>query len=193
MEEERNTYTFDKEFHEIVTNMDVLRRTTEKFLNNLIDDITLGVIFDMHRKFKMKTFNLDNDDSSSTINLDIENRMDIFNQGHVKKTMECMCPKCGKCVLATGFVVFNLNVNISQRNCNFFLRFAHHLASCMGIRRSRSRNSSKRIVNISNKEKDNQQYSGLGSDDEDDVYWNSVDKRRKKKYRNGNRKGKGLC
>lgn len=101
-QQRNNRYTFDKEFHEIVSNVDVLRRTTEKFLNNLIDDITLGIIFDMHRKFKMNTFNLDMDDMSPNMNLDIETRTDIFNQSHVKKTMECMCPKCGKCVLATG-------------------------------------------------------------------------------------------
>lgn len=63
----------------------------------------------------------------------------------------------------------------------------------MGLGRSRSRNVSRRIVNNNSKARDSQAYAGLASDDEDDIYWNSGEKRRKKKYRNGNRKGKGKC
>lgn len=104
MNEER-IYTFDREFHEIVTNKDVLRRTTEKFLYNLIDDMTLGIIFDTHRKFKTNAFSLDRDESPSEINNTFPSNVDIFGQNNIKKTMDCMCPKCGRDVEATGLVV----------------------------------------------------------------------------------------
>lgn len=57
--------------------------------------------------------------------------------------------------------------------------------------RFRSRNV-RRVVN-NNKDRDNSSYTGIASDDEDDADWNSGDKRsRKKKERNGAKKGKGI-
>lgn len=60
------SFTFDKEFHEIVSDKQVLRRTLEKFLNNMIDEITLGIIFDEHRKAKINGFNTNGDDAPIT-------------------------------------------------------------------------------------------------------------------------------
>lgn len=60
------SFTYDREFHEIVTDKPVLRRTLEKFLNNMIDEITLGLIFDEHRKAKINGFNLNCDDAPIT-------------------------------------------------------------------------------------------------------------------------------
>lgn len=71
-----------------------------------------------------------------------------------------------------------------------FCRFAPHLENCMGMGRVRSRNV-RRVVN-NNKDRENTTYTGIASDDEDDADWNSGDKRsRKKKERNGAKKGKG--
>ncbi|KAI4469232.1 ataxin-7-like protein 3 [Holotrichia oblita] len=169
MEDESvQTYTFDKEFHEIVNNKEILKRTTEKFLNNLIDDLTLGIIFDAHRKFKTKAFNLDRDTSPAEAE-ETPSNIDIFGQHNMKKTQECVCPNCDRAVAAS--------------------RFAPHLESCMGMGRFRSRNV-RRVVN-NNKDRDNSSYTGIASDDEDDADWNSGDKRsRKKKERNGAKKGK---
>ncbi|KRT83373.1 hypothetical protein AMK59_4572, partial [Oryctes borbonicus] len=167
-EEPVHTFVFDKEFHEIINNKEILKRTTEKFLNNLIDDITIGIIFDAHRKFKTKAFNLDRDNSPTEIE-DTPPNVDIFGQHNMKKTQECVCPNCDRAVAAP--------------------RFAPHLENCMGMGRVRSRNV-RRVVN-NNKDRDNSSYTGIASDDEDDADWNSGDKRsRKKKERNGAKKGK---
>lgn len=61
-----SSFTYDRDFHEIVTDKPVLRRTLEKFLNNMIDEITLGLIFDEHRKAKINGFNLNCDDAPIT-------------------------------------------------------------------------------------------------------------------------------
>lgn len=59
----RWAFTFDRDFHDIVSDKQVLRRTTEKFLNNMIDQITLGIIFDEHRKAKINGFDLNGDNA----------------------------------------------------------------------------------------------------------------------------------
>lgn len=61
-----HSFTFDKEFHDIVIDKPVLRRTLEKFLNNMIDEITLGILFDEHRKAKINGFDLVGDDTPVT-------------------------------------------------------------------------------------------------------------------------------
>lgn len=101
-EEPGHRYLFDKEFHEIVSNKEILRRTTEKFINNLIDEITLGIIFDTHRKFKTRAFNLDRD-TSPTQTEDPPTNVDIFGQHNMKKTQECVCPNCDRAVAAPRY------------------------------------------------------------------------------------------
>lgn len=75
-------FTFDKEFHEIVSNKEVLSTATEKFLNNIIDEITLGIIFDLHRKYKTDSFSLDSDHSPSSGETVLN--VDIFGQHKVR-------------------------------------------------------------------------------------------------------------
>lgn len=104
-EEAVSTFTFDKEFHEIVSNKEILKRTTEKFLNNIIDDITLGIIFDAHRKFKTKAFNLDRDKSPPAVEEnDTPSNTDIFGHHHTKEKQECVCPNCNRAVTAVRYV-----------------------------------------------------------------------------------------
>lgn len=79
-------FTFDKEFHEIVSNKEVLAASTEKFLNNIIDEITLGIIFDLHRKYKTDSFSLDSDHSPSSeetlLNVEIfgQHKVNLLNR-----------------------------------------------------------------------------------------------------------------
>ena len=94
--------------------------------------------------------------------------MDVF--GHLnqtKKFQECNCPNCKRSVAAC--------------------KFATHLEKCMGMGRNSSRIASRRIANNS---KDLTTYTGIVSDDEDDVDWslNNNDKRKRKKERNGFKK-----
>lgn len=155
-----------KDFHELVSNKQLLRTSVENFLNNLVDEMTLGIIFDLHRKYKTNAYDLEVDDSCEE---DDSGDMDIFSQYNLKKIQDCNCPNCDRAVAAT--------------------RFAPHLEACMGMGRSRSRNASRRVANNSN-DRDNS-YGGIPSDDDDDVDWNSGDRRKKKKEKNGSKKNRG--
>ncbi|XP_017773578.1 PREDICTED: SAGA-associated factor 11 homolog isoform X2 [Nicrophorus vespilloides] len=170
-DEPQQAFTHDDDFHDIVNDKDTLRRATERFLVNMIDELTLGIIFDTHRKYKTRAFDLDGDGSPCN-DIGNDTSVDIFGQHNMKKTQECECPNCDRAVVAA--------------------RFAPHLEACLGMGRSRSRNASRRIANNNsnnnNKDRDSNMYSELPSDDEFD---DSGDKRRKKKHRNGNKKGKG--
>lgn len=154
-----------QELHELVSNKHDFKNALNSFLNNLVDDMVLGIIFDLHRKYKTNAYELD-DSQDEEENKDI----DIFAQHNMKKTQECMCPNCERPVAAS--------------------RFAPHLEKCMGMGRTRSRNASRRVT-TNHKERDGTSYSGITSDDDDDADWGSGDKRRKKKARNGNKKSKG--
>ncbi|KAJ8985946.1 hypothetical protein NQ317_010703 [Molorchus minor] len=158
-----------KDFHDLVINKQALRTATENFFNNLLDEMTLGIIFDIHRKCKIKAYDLDVDDSCDEDN---SGDTDIFLQHNLKKTQECICPYCDRAVAAT--------------------RFASHLECCMGMGRvSRSRNASRRVAS-SSKDRDNS-YGGIPSDDDDDIDWNSTDRRKKKKDKNGKKKNRGAA
>ncbi|KAH0820207.1 hypothetical protein MTP99_001646 [Tenebrio molitor] len=157
-----------KDFHELVTNKEVLRTSVESFLNNVIDELTLGIIFDLHRKYKTNSYEIEMEEDDADD--DESNDVDIFAQHDVKKTQDCVCPNCDRAVAAT--------------------RFAPHLEACMGMGRNRFRNATRRVASSSSKERENTTFSGVPSDDEDDMDWNSGNKRGKKKKRNGNKKSK---
>lgn len=167
--------TFDKEFHDLVSDKENFAHITEKFLHNLIDDITLGVIFDIHRKFKTNGFCLDVDDFS-TSEIKILNK-DNFGQHKIKKNKEtCKCPQCGRAFGAS--------------------KIAGHLAQCMGLRKARS-NSSRRASAINNKESENPEplATNNNDDNDDDLDWSPGMKKKEKKKKRGNKikKKKGLA
>lgn len=160
----------EKEFREIVANKDALLRSTEKVLENIVDDITLGIIFDVHRQYKTGAYSLIERDSmvsSYAIKEDVTPHFDIFGQYNQKQNHACTCPKCSRSVAAQ--------------------RFAPHLAECMGSGRLRSRKGGR--MNLINSSNCNGGATEVQSDD-DDVDWSSAEKRRKKKHRNGKQKGK---
>lgn len=87
----------------------------------------------------------------------------------MKKFQECSCPNCDRAVAAC--------------------RFATHLEKCMGMGRNSSRIASRRIANSTRDTLSN--YSGVISDDDDDVDWSLTnDKRKRRKDRNGFKKSK---
>ncbi|XP_023016504.1 SAGA-associated factor 11 homolog [Leptinotarsa decemlineata] len=152
-----------KDLHELVSDKQKLRASVDNFLNNLIDELTLGIIFDQHRKYKTNAYDLDVADGCEEVE---SSEIDIFGQFNLKKTQDCVCPNCDRAVAAT--------------------RFAPHLETCMGMGRvSRSRNATRRVASCS---KDNSSYGGLPSDDDDDGDWSSVERRKKKKDKNGSKK-----
>ncbi|RWS30933.1 ataxin-7-like protein 3 isoform X1 [Leptotrombidium deliense] len=139
--------------------------------SNLMDEIVLGVCFEVHRASKLGFLFLDesNVDEERKYSIVDEKGYDIFGQASVqmKKQYECVCPNCQRTLAAQ--------------------RFAPHLEKCMGMGRNSSRIASKRIANVTGK-------SGGDSDVEDcdniaDTDWNynnDTKKSKKKKDRNGN-------
>lgn len=170
--EEGCPFTFDIDFHEIVTDKAVLSTTTEKFLNNIIDEITLGIIFDMHKRFKTDVFNLDGDNATETRPEHMNG--DIFVQHNIKRNRDvCECPICHSFVTP--------------------LLFAPHLGNCMGYKsRSSLRNSAKRTSSTDSKDRDtpvmpfNHVASDEDEDDKRDADWNpgkKQDMRRRQRSR----------
>ncbi|PSN32500.1 hypothetical protein C0J52_21942 [Blattella germanica] len=138
----------------------------------LVDDVILGVVFDVHHAVKTGLFDMDDsvrEEKSDNQMMDGSDA-DVFGQQPIKKAQECICycPTCKHSLAAS--------------------RFAPHLAKCMGMGRNSSRIASRRIANNS---KESVAYSGMMSDDEDDADWTaSSDRRRKKRDRNGSRRTK---
>lgn len=175
-----------KDFHDLVSNKEVLRASVESFLQNTIDELTLGIIFDLHRKYKTKSYDIDLEEDEGDD--DEAGETDFFVQHDIKKTQECVCPNCDRAVAAT--------------------RFAPHLETCMGMGRNRFRNATRRVNSANNstttttannnsstnhpKERETTS-ANVPSDDDDDMDWNpgskrGAIKREYKKKRNGSKK-----
>ncbi|XP_065166993.1 SAGA-associated factor 11 homolog [Atheta coriaria] len=170
-------YTFsDKELRELLSNKNMLQRIMHKFLDNLIDELTLGIIFEVHRAATL--IGLDPEPDQSTTHIDPDSH-DIFGNDILVQD-NCDCPKCDR-VLAIS-------------------RFASHLEQCMGFgrRKNPSRGTSHSIIgnnsnsnNSSNSNKSTKDKEEDASDyGDDDFEWSSRQKTRKRK-RNRSKKGKG--
>lgn len=161
---------FAKDFHELVTNKQSLRNSVEHFLSNVIDEITLGIIFDQHRKYKTNAYDLEIDENCD----EGYSNLELVAQNKLKKTLNCICPACKREYAA--------------------VRFASHLRSCMGMgRKSRSCNASKHVVNSSKDRENSSSYGAAVSDNDDDPDWGSGDQRKKKKDKNRNKSNRGNC
>lgn len=93
----------DKEFHEIVSSEEVFRKTTEKFLDNVVDMLILGVVHEVHRNVKCGFVNLDEylKPESSGQREKMPPLIDIFSHYSYKmQKHECLCRLCNKFVLA---------------------------------------------------------------------------------------------
>ncbi|XP_066147769.1 SAGA-associated factor 11 homolog isoform X2 [Euwallacea fornicatus] len=157
------------DFQNLMGDKAVLRTCIEKFIDNMVDEFTLGIIFDIHRKYKTNAYCLEIQDNEEKDDLEkIKGLQQTSGKNHQKFT----CPSCDRIVAPLGF--------------------AKHLAKCMGIRDiSRSlRIASRRAV--TNKDKgDTSAYISVPSDDDDDDEdWNSR-RNNKKKDKNGNKKIRG--
>ncbi|CAH1241904.1 ATXN7L3 [Branchiostoma lanceolatum] len=125
-------------------------------LTELVDDVILGLCFDVHRSCKMGTFFVDDVDPAELKEFEIVDQvgLDIFGQPvSSKKQYECECPNCGRTISAN--------------------RFAPHLEKCMGMGRNSSRIASKRLQNSGKCESE--------GDDDDDNDWTYGEKKKKKK------------
>jgi SAGA-associated factor 11 len=109
----------------------------ECIYQDLLEDVTLGIIFQVHRATKLGY--LEHINTETTSNNKLSNESDnIFEkqqhhhqQQHTPKNQkyECTCPNCDRNLVAT--------------------RFAPHLEKCMGLGRNSSRLASKKITSFS--------------------------------------------
>ncbi|XP_005111302.1 ataxin-7-like protein 3 isoform X2 [Aplysia californica] len=127
-----------------------MRAALDSIVEELIDEVSLGLCFEIHRSCKVGSMFLNGFDDISDTEYAIIDRpgMDVLGQVPSKKNYECVCPNCQRNLAAS--------------------RFAPHLEKCMGMGRNSSRIASRRIAN-------NQKHGGSeesGQEDENDNDWN---------------------
>lgn len=94
------TSAYEGDVSEIIANKDVLKRTTEKFLSNMIDEITFGVILECHRMYRTNAWGCINVDETQDQKDAPPLGVHIFGEHTLKKTQECQCPICDRTVSA---------------------------------------------------------------------------------------------
>lgn len=152
----------ESEFKRLCGNPDELKEASENLLENMIDELTLELIFETHRSVKIGLQEM-YEETYNEEEFVVSSSTDADKQQPVKKAQDCTCPICNRDVVPS--------------------RFAPHLENCMGMGRKRSRNASRMVANNNNNKERETAYGGLASDDEDDADWNS-DKKKKKKSNN---------
>ena len=113
---------------------------SKQIYDEIIDELVLGVAFDVHRSVKTGMFAILETDASKSKNMDQDFNqstnlgIDVFGQviqtmvgvPALKKQPECICPNCQRNLAAS--------------------RFAPHLEKCMGMGRNSSRIASRRLA-----------------------------------------------
>ncbi|XP_071826614.1 ataxin-7-like protein 3 [Apostichopus japonicus] len=122
------------------------RSPEEDVLEELVDELSLGLCIEMHRSCKIGMFKIEEEDDEALKDFKIVDQpgLDVFGQPPLKKHLECVCPSCHRNLAAS--------------------RFAPHLAKCMGMGRNSSRLASKRLASNTGK-------LDSDEDDERDIDW----------------------
>ncbi|XP_026283471.1 ataxin-7-like protein 3 isoform X2 [Frankliniella occidentalis] len=157
----------NRRFQELMSDPEILNEAANFLVEDLIDEMTIGIVFEVHRSAKLGVLDPEADMSGEDITkfkIIDDPGLDVFGQPPViKKFQDCICPSCNRGLAAS--------------------RFAPHLEKCMGMGRNSSRIASRRIANNS------KETSAVVSEDEDDEWTIGGDRRRKKRDRsNGNAK-----
>lgn len=158
----------NRRFQELMSDPENVNEAANFLVDDLIDEMTIGVVFEVHRSAKLGVLDPEADMSGedpSKFKIVEDPGLDVFGQPPViKKFQDCVCPSCNRGLAAS--------------------RFAPHLEKCMGMGRNSSRIASRRIANNSKETS-----SAMASEDEDDEWTIGGDRRRKKRDRsNGNAK-----
>ncbi|PVD35893.1 hypothetical protein C0Q70_02862 [Pomacea canaliculata] len=127
-----------------------MQTTLDSIMQELIDEVSLGLCFEVHRSCKIGTFFLADTDKEKVFifaGLIDKPGLDVLGQAPTKKNFECVCPSCQRHLAAS--------------------RFAPHLEKCMGMGRNSSRIASRRIANNTKRDSDDS-----AGDDENDNDWN---------------------
>jgi len=151
-----------------------VRQASHSFYQDIVDDVILGIVFEVHRGFKLGlTALLEEGEYPLEVDADevgdVGDAVEVFSSNAAKKPAECVCPNCQRNMAAS--------------------RFAPHLEKCMGMGRNSSRLASRRIASAT------REAALLSDEDVDDDDWNGGgggDKRRRhvKKDKNSPRRKK---
>lgn len=152
---------------------DVKENVLDEYMMELIDEVTCGLCFEIHRSCKKGFFFLDESDAESLKQFQIVNKkgLDVFGQSPSnKKQIECSCPNCHRNLAAS--------------------RFAPHLEKCMGMGRISSRIASRRIASSGNQciKKESDRDSNDSDEDGDTIYRPDKKSKRSKKEKSKKRK-----
>ncbi|GLH15690.1 SAGA-associated factor 11 homolog [Gryllus bimaculatus] len=127
-----NVIGWSSEASSFLSNHRNLDAAANSIINDLVDSLSLGIVFEVHRAAKMGFFDREDTITEEANNFYIvdEESVDIFGQKQLKKIMtpKCICPSCNR----------NLGAQV----------FAPHLAKCMGMGRNSARLASQRISSI---------------------------------------------
>ncbi|CAG9764050.1 unnamed protein product [Ceutorhynchus assimilis] len=158
-----------EDFKKMMIDKQVLQKCIETFLDEIIDQLTLGIIFDLHRKFKTKAYCLEVKENEEEA--DAEQSEELPLSPVKSSPQKCVCPNCAQQVAA--------------------LRFARHLAKCMGLSNNSrsSRNASRRAATNKEKGASSSSSYSANSDDDNDEDWNPRMNRKKDKSFSPKKKG----
>ena len=147
------------QFLKYMESLDNAEVSAQEVYESLVDEIILGIIFDVHHAAKAGVLEYDdevsNEDEAFSIDgLDIG--VEVFGHKSAKKEF-CTCPICNR----------SLGVG----------RFTKHLEKCFQKGRKSSRMASSRIANNTKESI----YCGTKSDDDNDSDWTMASDRKRKK------------
>lgn len=132
-----------------------MEHLSEDVLEEITDEVILGLCFEVHRAVKLNILFLDEPkEDEKKYEIVDEMGLDVFGQAPMKKQFECVCPNCQRNLAAS--------------------RFAPHLEKCMGMGRNSSRLANKRIANSGKVESDVDDY-------DNDSDWNYSSERKSTK------------
>jgi len=158
----------------------LLVKASEDVFDTMIDEIVLGVCFDIHRSIKCGSYAATQLTQAESPPMPIAGHVDVFGLAvttitglpSLKTVPQIECPNCSTRTLAAS-------------------RFAPHLEKCMGMGRNSSRVASRRLANSN---KDSYREGGHEEEDDDDDEWVEPGKKenRRKRDKNSPRRNKPL-
>jgi len=157
----------------------LLATASEEVFDTMIDEIVLGLCFDIHRNIKTGSYAAIQLTQAESPPMPIAGHVDVFGLPvttitglpSLKTVPQIECPNCNRTLAAS--------------------RFAPHLEKCMGMGRNSSRVASRRLANSN---KDSYREGGHEEEDDDDDEWVEPGKKdnRRKRDKNSPRRNKPL-
>lgn len=144
---------------------------SEEVFETMVDEIVLGLCFDIHRSIKSGSYTAVQLTQGESPPMPIAGHVDVFGLPvttitglpSLKTVPQIECPNCNRTLAAS--------------------RFAPHLEKCMGMGRNSSRVASRRLAN-SNKE--SYREGGHEEEDDDDDEWVEPGKKDNRRKRDKN-------